>query len=279
MQCDAFYGKIQDLLEDIYQKAGSRQLEQKDYFREIDTRLEENAPFIAEATADWTAEDWKNLFYCYIKNGNLEIDRFVGERLNALCGSAFLAAQIRDHAGLLSDDVYSAGDKTSLYGSDVLFASVKLLNRMQTDGADAEVLAAFSSCAAVNEHILYELAEYLSRGCPACVSEFIQDETLEEDKLIAVLSTFVSQKRRDDTIFRAMKQRFRQMPDDNQTKPVFAAIFGDYGEPNAILPLRRYLRNLIEAYTQNRDQELFSRIMMVSSVVEGLGGSTEDLLS
>ena len=61
-------------------------------------------------------------------------------------------------------------------------------------------------------------------------------------------------------------------------KSVFAAVFGDYGEPNAILPLRRYMKSLIETYQKEKDQEIFSKIMMVSSVIEGLGGSTEDLM-
>lgn len=60
MQYDAFYQKIQEMLEDIYMKAGNMQLEQKDFFRETDARLEENSAFIAEQTADWTADDWKN---------------------------------------------------------------------------------------------------------------------------------------------------------------------------------------------------------------------------
>ena len=278
MQYDAFYQKIQEMLEDIYMKAGNMQLEQKDFFRETDARLEENSAFIAEQTADWTADDWKNLFYCYIKHGNLEVDKFVAQKLAETCGPEFLRSCILDHIILLENYVYSTGDKEALYGSDVLLTAVKLLNRLQEGGADQEILEAFSACAAINEHILYELAEYLCRECANHVRSLILDETLDDDKLIALISMFVSQERRDDETFKAMKQRFKHMPDDHEVKSVFAAVFGDYGEPNAILPLRRYMKSLIETYQKEKDQEIFSKIMMVSSVIEGLGGSTEDLM-
>ena len=38
------------------------------------------------------------------------------------------------------------------------------------------------------------------------------------------------------------------------------------------------MKSLIETYQKEKDQEIFSKIMMVSSVIEGLGGSTEDLM-
>ncbi len=279
MQYDAFYSKIQDLLKDIYTKAGSMRLEQMSgYLREVDARLEENGALISEQTADWTAEDWKNLFYYYIKQGNPEVDRFVGRKLQELCGAEFLRGCIRDHTKLLADDVYTTADKDVLYHSDVLLAAVKLLNRTGEGGADKEVLDAFLACAETNEHILYELAEYLCRNCLNEVTALILEESLEEEKLMILLSMATAVKQRDDELFKAMKQRFKRLPDDREVKSVFAAIFGDYGDPNAILPLRRYMKNLIEIYAQDRDPELFSKIMLASSVVEGLGGSTDDLM-
>ena len=68
------------------------------------------------------------------------------------------------------------------------------------------------------------------------------------------------------------------LPDNSETKDIFAAIFGDYGEPNAIMVLRKFAKNLIAVYKENFDRELFSRIMMVMSVIEGLGGLTDDLM-
>lgn len=279
MQVEALYLKIQELLDDIYMKAGNMQMEQKALFREIDDRIEESSAFIAEETADWTAEDWKNLFFYYIKNGNLEVDRFVARKLKELCGPEFLRGCIRDHIASLANNVYSTGDKEALYESDVLLTAVKLLNRIKEGGADQEVSEAFSVCDGTNEHILYELAEYLCRECSDRVSALILDETMDENKLIALLSMFVSQQSKDETIYKAMKQRFKQLPDSSEVKSVFAAIFGDYGEPNAILLLRRYMKSLIAIYNQeNGSQEIFSKIMMVSSVIEGLGGSAEDLM-
>ena len=76
MRYDAFYQEIQKMLEEIYLKAGSMQLEQKEFFREVDQKIEENRTFIEEQTADWSAEDWKNLFFYYVENGNPEVDDF-----------------------------------------------------------------------------------------------------------------------------------------------------------------------------------------------------------
>ena len=75
-----------------------------------------------------------------------------------------------------------------------------------------------------------------------------------------------------------MKQRFKKLSDDSEVKDVFAAVFGDYGDPNAITVLRKFAKNLIAQYNESKDRELFSRIMMVISVIEGLGGITDDLM-
>lgn len=130
MRYDAFYQEIQKMLEEIYLKAGSMQLEQKAFFREADHKIEENRTFIEEQTADWRAEDWKNLFFYYVENGNPEVDDFVGRKLNETCGPEFLRGCIRSHIGLLENDIYSSGSAEALRGSDLLFAAVKLLNRM-----------------------------------------------------------------------------------------------------------------------------------------------------
>ena len=42
--------------------------------------------------------------------------------------------------------------------------------------------------------------------------------------------------------------------------------------------LRKFAKTLIAAYKENSERELFSRIMMVMSVIEGLGGITDDLM-
>ena len=278
MLYDAFYQEIQKMLEEIYLKAGSMQLEQKEFFREADQKIEENRTFIEEQTADWSAEDWKNLFFYYVENGNPEVDDFVGRKLNETCGPEFLRGCIRSHIGLLENDIYSSGSTEALHGSDLLLAAVKLLNRMGEGGSNQEVMEAFSACSSINEHILYELAEYLCRECGEQVCTLIADDSLEDDKLIALASAFASQGRRDDAMFRAMKQRFKRLPDESEVKALFAAVFGDYGEPNAILPIRKYMKNLIELYREKKDREIFSKIMMASSVVEGLGGSAQDLL-
>lgn len=108
MRYDAFYQEIQKMLEEIYLKAGSMQLEQKAFFREADHKIEENRTFIEEQTADWRAEDWKNLFFYYVENGNPEVDDFVGRKLNETCGPEFLRGCIRSHIGLLENDIYSS---------------------------------------------------------------------------------------------------------------------------------------------------------------------------
>lgn len=146
MRYDAFYQEIQKMLEEIYLKAGSMQLEQKAFFREADHKIEENRTFIEEQTADWRAEDWKNLFFYYVENGNPEVDDFVGRKLNETCGPEFLRGCIRSHIGLLENDIYSSGSAEALRGSDLLFAAVKLLNPYGGGRRESGGYGGFSAC-------------------------------------------------------------------------------------------------------------------------------------
>ena len=81
MRYDAFYQEIQKMLEEIYLKAGSMQLEQKEFFQEVDQKIEENRTFIEEQTADWSAEarEWaeKNGLIVGDGNGNKQYRSFV----------------------------------------------------------------------------------------------------------------------------------------------------------------------------------------------------------
>ena len=125
---------------------------------------------------------------------------------------------------------------------------------------------------------MYELAEYVAAQCDSELPGLIKDENIEGDKLVALLSMCVQENKRNDDIYAAMKARFKKLPDESESKDIFAAIFGDYGEPNAIMMLRKFAKSLISSYSEDGNRETFSRIMMVMSVIEGLGGITDDLM-
>ena len=133
-------------------------------------------------------------------------------------------------------------------------------------------------CDIANEHILYDLADGIVLNCGEKLPDMILDESIEGEKLVALLSMCVEENKRGNSIYEAMKKRFKKLPDNSETKDIFAAIFGDFGEPNAIMMLRKFAKTLIAEYKENSDRELFSRIMMVMSVIEGLGGLTDDLM-
>ena len=176
------------------------------------------------------------------------------------------------------ESLYSTTDKEALYKSDILLSAVKALNRILSSSAKEEGEQAFRMCNPVNEHILYELAEYVAAQCEDKLPEMISDESIDGDKLVALLSMCIQENKRNDKIYAAMKQRFKKIPDNSETKDIFAAIFGDYGESNAIMMLRKFAKSLIAEYTEDGNRETFSRIMMVMSVIEGLGGITDDLM-
>ncbi len=280
MECNAFYKEIQKIVSGVYEGSA---LQIGEDFSELKNKanqvIQEHADFIKEATGEWTAEQWKSLFFLYVKDGNVDPEQFVFEKLKETCGTEFFAECIRENASILENDVYFTEDKDALYASDVLLAAVKLLNGSHAGGADEAVLTAFRVCRASNEHILYDFAAYLCREARACAAELIADESVEGDKLLTLLSAAAAESSREESMFKAMKQRFKKIPDTDEEKAVFAAILGDYGEPNAILPLRRYMKALISIYEESeRNETFFQRIMMVSSVIEGLGGSAEDLM-
>jgi len=244
----------------------------------MDDRFAENKEFIEETTKDWTVEDWKNLFLHQINIGNPDIYAFIAEKIEILTNNEYFRNCISENLSVLEKNVYSTTDKDALYKSDVLLSAVKALNRIGSSSAKAEIEQAFRMCAVANEHILYELAEYVASQCEEKLPEMISDESIEGEKLVALLSMCIETDKRSDKIYEAMKQRFKKLPNDSETKDIFAAIFGDYGEPNAIMMLRKFAKTLIAVYKENYDRELFSRIMMVMSVIEGLGGLTDDLM-
>lgn len=241
-------------------------------------RIAEKSDFINEATADWTAEDWKKLFEIQINYGDPEIYNFAAKKLNELTDGMFLRDNIKNNSEILKQNVYFCTDKEALYKSDILHASVKALNGIACGTANDEVLEAFKVCANENEHILYDLAQYIAMQCTENACEFINDEAIDGEKLIAIVSMCVQYCGGNENIFKAMKQRFKKLDDNSEVKDIFAALFGDYGDPNAIMILRKFAKSLIAVYNETHDRELFSRIMMVMSVIEGLGGITDDLM-
>ena len=279
MQIEEFSEKIEELVIDIYEESvQNRESAWIVFEKKMDDRFAENKEFIEETTKDWTVEDWKNLFLHQINIGNPDIYAFIAEKIEILTNNEYFRNCISENLSVLEKNVYSTTDKDALYKSDVLLSAVKALNRIGSSSAKAEIEQAFRMCAVANEHILYELAEYVALQCEEKLPEMISDESIEGEKLVALLSMCIETDKRSDKIYEAMKQRFKKLPNDSETKDIFAAIFGDYGEPNAIMMLRKFAKTLIAVYKENYDRELFSRIMMVMSVIEGLGGLTDDLM-
>jgi len=279
MQIEEFSEKIEELVIDIYEESvQNRESAWIVFEKKMDDRFAENKEFIEETTKDWTVEDWKNLFLHQINIGNPDIYAFIAEKIEILTNNEYFRNCISENLSVLEKNVYSTTDKDALYKSDVLLSAVKALNRIGSSSAKAEIEQAFRMCAVANEHILYELAEYVASQCEEKLPEMISDESIEGEKLVALLSMCIETDKRSDKIYEAMKQRFKKLPNDSETKDIFAAIFGDYGEPNAIMMLRKFAKTLIAVYKENYDRELFSRIMMVMSVIEGLGGLTDDLM-
>lgn len=279
MNIEEFSNKIEDLVEDIYQESVQNQgAAWKDMYKKVDGRLAENASFINEATADWTIQEWKELFIYQINIGNPDVFAFIASKIEELTQGHYFKECIAENISVLEKNVYSCDDKEALQKSDMLLSAVKALNRISSPSAKAECEQAFRTCDTVNEHILYELAEYVAAQCVEKLPALIEDESIEGDKLVALLSMCIQENKKSDDIYGAMKRRFKKLPDNSETKDIFAAIFGDYGEPNAIMMLRKFAKTLIASYAEDSNRETFSRIMMVMSVIEGLGGITDDLM-
>lgn len=279
MKVEEFSIKIEELVADLYEKSIQNQESAwKVLYKNVDDRFDENKEFIDTATADWTIEEWKNLFFNQINMGNPDVYGFIAAKIENLTQGTYFKECIAENLYVLEKNVYSAADKELLYKSDILLSAVKALNRISSPSAKAEAEQAFRMCAPVNEHILYELAEYVAAQCEDKLPEMILDESIDGDKLVALLSMCIQENKRNDNIYGSMKQRFKKLPNNSETKDIFAAIFGDYGESNAILILRKFAKSLIESYSEDGNRETFSRIMMVMSVIEGLGGITDDLM-
>ena len=198
---------------------------------------------------------------------------YIIKKITENCGDGFFARVISENTETIRNDVYaSPADKEALRSSDALLTATDALNHIKTGGADEAVIGAFEACATANDHILY-----IARECEDKIVDYLENDACEPHKLTELVSEYTISGRKNMRVYDAIKKRFKSMPDESDTKLHFALMLGDYGEPNAILILRKYAKKLIEKYNENRDRELFSNIMMISSAVESLGGSTEDL--
>ena len=64
MTIEEFSNKIEELLDDIYHESVENHgMAWKDLHTKIDGRIAENSSFINENTADWTIEEWKELYH------------------------------------------------------------------------------------------------------------------------------------------------------------------------------------------------------------------------
>lgn len=257
---------------------GNTQTAWDEYYDTIDKKIEENLDEYYADTADWTLEDWKEFFYYENKFGDPVLFKFAAKKIDQLSNGEFFINCIKDNAPVLVNNIYYTSDKEALVKSDIVLSAVKICIRIEKDDAKEAILEAFNLCDPVNENVLYQLAEYIAKYCKAEIPALILDDKVYGDKLIALLSLCIETNQKSDEIYSAMKKRFKNTPDDDENKDLFVALFGDYGEPNAIMMIRKYAKKLIEGYTETGDRERFTRIMMVASVIEGLGGRTDDIM-
>ena len=201
MTVEEFFYKIDNIVVSAYQERAFSNNDWEENIRLANEKLASESDFINEATADWTVEDWKNLFRCQINHGDPEIYGFVAEKIMDLTSGEFFRECIKENTELLMQDVYTSSDKDVLYRSDVLHGAVKALNCISSGTANSEVLAAFDACASTNEHILYDLAKYAAMHCSEKIPELILNESVDGDKLIALISMCVLYGKRSEEMF------------------------------------------------------------------------------
>lgn len=279
MEVVDFGKKINTMIDKVFDMSiGNTQTAWTKYYDEVDRIINENIDEINNDTADWTVKEWEDFFHYENESGDPALYKFAALKLEELSGGEFFKKCIKDNSPVLINNVYYTSDNTALKRSDILSAAVKICNRIEKKDVKDEIFEAFKMCDPVNEHILYDLAEYIAKFCKDEIPGIILDEGVYGDKLIAILSLCIETNQKSDEIYAAMKTRFKNTPDDDENKDLFVAMFGDYGEPNAIAMIRKYAKKLIENYTATGDRERFTRIMMVASVIEGLGGRTDDIM-
>lgn len=288
MNCKELFDKLSDINRDAYigvmreyEKKGEEYDEAgyTEYIKRAEAAEQALIPEIEEGTADWDRAEWEKLFYQYTDNCDIEIFAYMAEKIIEACGEDFLARCIEENIEFIENNVYfNTNSEHILRQSDILFTAVKLLNRLNRGGVDKYISEAFERCAAANEHIIEVLAEYIARECINKVPEYISNENFDDEKTCTLINIVIKNKAVNDDIYQAIKKRFKSMPDDSEYKLLLTGLLSDYGNPNAILMMRRYAKSLAAIYDKNHDKELFTNIMLVLSNIESLGGLTDDII-
>ncbi|MBR5501380.1 MAG: hypothetical protein IKV74_07630, partial [Clostridia bacterium] len=101
---------------------------------------------------------------------------------------------------------------------------------------------------------------------------FLTEEIFHRGIQIGLLNYLCESDVRRDTLYGILKRYFKEA-DDPEEKQFLGVLLGDYGNPGAILVLRKYLENLVQTVPLNMEW-----CREIASAIYKLGGQYEDIM-
>ncbi len=178
----------------------------------------------------------------------------------------------------LTASYYESTDKEALAAQDRIIAVLGCINYFVCDDVKNAVWTAFKLCIEENEAIIEGAADAIIEnfGAGEAVEFLLKAESIGFKEL-TLMQGITNGEERSDELYKCLRTCVKRS--QGNEKLTALSIFADYGDPRAVTLLRSVAKDMKDKLTPgSKNNEAFQELYMVASMINKLGGNTEDII-
>ncbi len=191
-------------------------------------------------------------------------------------------AEFLENTESLSKSFYECNEKESIMAQDILVSVFRSLSFFECERVRAAAWNAFDRCSVDNEAILECAADSICNvfGADDIAQHLAAAESIGFKEL-TLMQTIVNSMEKSDEYYRVLRKCVKMCAPGTEEKLVTLSIFADYGDPRAVTMLRATAKEMkasLAGKNSKDNQAAFQELYMVASMINKLGGNTEDII-
>lgn len=178
----------------------------------------------------------------------------------------------------LTQSYYDSIDKDALAAQDRFISTLNCIGYFKCDEVRKAAWAAFDACLAENEAIIESAADAIAETFGAAeLAEHLSTAESIGFKELTLMQNIVNSGETSDELYRCLRKCVKMS--GAEEKLTALSIFADYGDPRAVTLLRSVAKEMKEKLVPGqRNDSAFQELYMVASMINKLGGNTEDII-
>jgi len=185
---------------------------------------------------------------------------------------------ILNNTHALEKSYYDSTDREALADQDRIISALRSLEYFKSESVKSAVWQAFEACIDDNEAIIEAASDALIEafGAEETVPYLEAAESIGF-KQLTLMQGIVNSEEKSDELYRCLRKCVKKS--GAAEKITALSIFADYGDPRAVTLLRSVAKEMKEKTSlAGRNDSAFQELYMVASMINKLGGNTEDII-